>query len=80
APVAKPAVPVKTIISTGLWIRRVSVPAGTVRIDIQTLREMIYKVDEHIYSGNPISEEELKAMEALITKLKLHYGVFSKAP
>jgi hypothetical protein len=34
----------------------------------------MYKVDEYIYSGNMPSEEELKAMELTIAKLKARYG------
>ncbi|MDR3356739.1 MAG: hypothetical protein LBO04_06080 [Spirochaetaceae bacterium] len=53
-------------------------PLGAMRVDVMTLRELIYKVDEHIYSGIMPSEEELKGMEAAVAKLKARYGsVFS---
>jgi hypothetical protein len=44
-----------------------------------TLRELIYKVDEHIYSGVMPSEEELKGMEATVAKLKARYGYIINA-
>ncbi|MDR2344208.1 MAG: hypothetical protein LBD86_06745 [Spirochaetaceae bacterium] len=54
------------------------VPLGAMRVDVMTLRELIYKVDEYIYSGIMPSEEELKGMEATAAKLKARYGsVFS---
>jgi hypothetical protein len=49
-------------------------PLGAMRVDIMTLRELIYKVDEYIYSGIMPSEEELRGMEATIAKLKARYG------
>jgi hypothetical protein len=49
-------------------------PLGSMRVDVMTLRELIYKVDEYIYSGIMPSEEELKGMEAAIAKLKARYG------
>jgi hypothetical protein len=55
-------------------IRRPLLPIGAMRVDVMTLRELMYKVDEYIYSGNMPSEEELKAMEAVIAKLKARYG------
>ncbi|GMO45871.1 MAG: hypothetical protein Ta2B_27070 [Termitinemataceae bacterium] len=56
----------------------VILPIGPMRLDLMTLRELIYKVDSYIYSGNKISEAELKAMENAIIVLKAKYGsVFS---
>ncbi|GMO53390.1 MAG: hypothetical protein Ta2G_11370 [Termitinemataceae bacterium] len=49
-------------------------PPGSMRLDLMTLRELIYKVDSYVYSGNKISEAELKAMESAITVLKARYG------
>jgi hypothetical protein len=54
--------------------RRTFLPLGAMRVDIMTLRELMYKVDEFIYSGNMPSEEELKGMEATIARLKARYG------
>jgi hypothetical protein len=53
-------------------------PIGPIRVDLMTLRELIYKVDEHIYFGTPITEEELRGMEMTIGKLRSKYGgIFS---
>ncbi|MDR2480758.1 MAG: hypothetical protein LBD07_00490 [Spirochaetaceae bacterium] len=49
-------------------------PIGAIRVDLMTLREIIYKVDEYIYFGTAISEEELRGMEMAITRLKSRYG------
>jgi hypothetical protein len=54
--------------------RRMLLPLGAMRVDVMTLRELMYKVDEFIYSGNMPSEEELKGMEATIARLKARYG------
>ncbi|GMO40121.1 MAG: hypothetical protein Ta2F_16210 [Termitinemataceae bacterium] len=54
-------------------------PLGPMRIDLMTLRELIYKVDGYIYSGNKISEAELKAMENAIAILKARYGAVFKS-
>jgi hypothetical protein len=57
-------------------IRRgqVLLPIGPIRVDLLTLRELIYKVDEYIYYGTAISEEELRGMEMAINRLKSRYG------
>ncbi|MDR3301412.1 MAG: hypothetical protein LBT01_02620 [Spirochaetaceae bacterium] len=53
-------------------------PIGPIRVDLMTLRELIYKVDSHIYFGTPISEEELRGMEMAIGRLRSKYGgIFS---
>jgi hypothetical protein len=58
--------------------RSALLPIGAMRVDIMTLRELVNKVDEYIYTGTMPSEEELKGMEAVVAKLKLRYGsVFS---
>jgi hypothetical protein len=49
-------------------------PIGSMRIDLNTLRELVYRVDQYIYSGNMPSEEELKAMELTLSLLKARYG------
>ncbi|MDR1256989.1 MAG: hypothetical protein LBJ86_04525 [Spirochaetaceae bacterium] len=49
-------------------------PLGAMRVDVMTLRELMYKVDEYIYSGIMPTEEELKGMEATIARLKARYG------
>ncbi|MDR0527193.1 MAG: hypothetical protein LBG79_05205 [Spirochaetaceae bacterium] len=49
-------------------------PIGPVRVDIMTLRELIYKVDEYIYFGTAISEEELRGMEMTLIRLESRYG------
>jgi hypothetical protein len=54
--------------------RRSFLPLGAMRVDVMTLRELMYKVDEYIYSGNTPTEEELKGMEATIARLKARYG------
>ncbi|MDR0409072.1 MAG: hypothetical protein LBH18_01545 [Spirochaetaceae bacterium] len=48
--------------------------AGAVRVDIMTLRELVNKVDEYIYTGTTPTEEELKGMELTIARLKARYG------
>jgi hypothetical protein len=60
--------------ATGKRQTTMMLPIGPMRVDLMTLRELIYKVDEYIYSGNTITEEELKGMELTITKLKSRYG------
>jgi hypothetical protein len=53
-------------------------PIGPMRLDLMTLRELIYKVDEHIYFNSPVTEDELRGMEATIAKLRSKYGgIFS---
>lgn len=52
----------------------IMLPIGPIRVDLMTLRELIYKVDEYIYFGTAISEEELRGMEMAITRLKSRYG------
>jgi hypothetical protein len=54
--------------------REVVLPTGSIRIDIQTLRELVAKVDEYIYLETPVSEEELRAMEGVLQRIKLRYG------
>ena len=54
--------------------RDVVLPMGPIRIDIQTLRELVAKVDEYIYLETPVSEEELRAMEGVLQRIKLRYG------
>jgi hypothetical protein len=54
--------------------REVALPMGSIRIDIQTLRELVAKVDEYIYLETPVSEEELRAMEGVLQRIKLRYG------
>jgi hypothetical protein len=53
-------------------------PIGPIKVDLMVLRELMYKVDEHILYGTPISEEELRGMEMSITRIKSRYGgIFS---
>jgi hypothetical protein len=54
--------------------RQPLLPLGAMRVDVMTLRELMYKVDEYIYSGIMPTEEELKGMEATIARLKARYG------
>jgi hypothetical protein len=49
-------------------------PIGSLRVDLLTLRELIYKIDEYIYFGTGLTEEELRGMEMLITRLRSRYG------
>jgi hypothetical protein len=69
APLEQPDRAEKTVKRRGLLL-----PLGAMRIDVLTLRELMYKVDEYIYSGNMPAEEEIKAMELTIAKLKARYG------
>jgi hypothetical protein len=56
----------------------INLPIGSIRLDLMTLRELMYKVDEYIYFGTPITEEELRGMEMTIGKLRSRYGgIFS---
>ena len=52
----------------------VLLPVGPLRVDLLTLRELIYKIDESIYFGVAVSEEEIRAMEMLIGRLRSRYG------
>jgi uncharacterized membrane protein YgcG len=52
----------------------VLLPSGSLRLDILTLRELIYKIDAAIYFGVDVSEEELRAMESLVAGLRSRYG------
>ncbi|MDR2601820.1 MAG: hypothetical protein LBC53_05135 [Spirochaetaceae bacterium] len=52
----------------------VRLPIGPLRVDLQTLRELIAKVDGYIYFGTSLTEAELRALEALIQQLKFKYG------
>jgi hypothetical protein len=54
--------------------RQPLLPLGAMRVDVMTLRELMYKVDEYIYSGIMPTEEELRGMEATIARLKARYG------
>jgi hypothetical protein len=54
--------------------RQSLLPLGAMRVDVMTVRELMYKVDEYIYSGIMPTEEELRGMEATIAKLKARYG------
>jgi hypothetical protein len=47
---------------------------GAIRVDIMTLRELVNKVDEYIYTSTTPTEEELKGMEATLARLKARYG------
>jgi hypothetical protein len=48
--------------------------AGAIRVDIMTLRELVNKVDEYIYTDTTPTEEELKGMELTLARLKARYG------
>jgi hypothetical protein len=51
---------------------------GPMRVDLMTLRALIYKVDEHIYFNTPVTEAELRGMEETLAKLRSRYGgIFS---
>jgi hypothetical protein len=50
------------------------IPIGSLRVDLLTLRELIYKIDEYVYFGTGLTEEELRAMEMLIARLRSRYG------
>jgi hypothetical protein len=65
APAATPASPQK---------RGAILPIGSLRVDLLTLRELIYKIDEYVYFGTGLTEEELRAMEMLIARLRSRYG------
>ncbi|MDR0550785.1 MAG: hypothetical protein LBG72_02070 [Spirochaetaceae bacterium] len=49
--------------------------SGRIQIDIETLRQLIAKIDEYIYFKTPITEEELRGMEATLQRLRLQYGL-----
>jgi hypothetical protein len=49
-------------------------PVGSLRVDLLTLRELIYKIDEYLYFSTALTEEELRAMEMLIARLRSRYG------
>ncbi|MDR1229944.1 MAG: hypothetical protein LBK61_00940 [Spirochaetaceae bacterium] len=49
-------------------------PIGSLRVDLLTLRELIYKIDEYVYFSTELTEEELRAMEMLIARLRSRYG------
>ncbi|MDR1468935.1 MAG: hypothetical protein LBT00_06545 [Spirochaetaceae bacterium] len=49
-------------------------PIGSLRVDLLTLRELIYKIDEYVYFGTTLTEEELRGMEMLIARLRSRYG------
>ena len=49
-------------------------PIGSLRVDLLTLRELIYKIDEYVYFGTGLTEEELRGMEMLIARLRSRYG------
>jgi hypothetical protein len=52
----------------------VILPIGSLRVDLLTLRELIYKIDEYVYFGTSLTEEELRGMEMLIARLRSRYG------
>jgi hypothetical protein len=52
----------------------VLMPVGSLRVDLLTLRELIYKIDEFVYFGVSVSEEEIRAMEMLVGRLRSRYG------
>jgi hypothetical protein len=52
----------------------VLMPVGPLRVDLLTLRELIYKIDEFVYFGVSVSEEEIRAMEMLVGRLRSRYG------
>jgi hypothetical protein len=49
-------------------------PQGSLRVDVQTLRQLIYEIDEYVYFGTYLSEEKLKAMEMVMAQLRSRYG------
>jgi hypothetical protein len=51
-----------------------ALPIGSLRVDLLTLRELIYKIDEYVYFSTGLTEEELRAMEMLIARLRSRYG------
>ncbi|MDR2521716.1 MAG: hypothetical protein LBC72_04075, partial [Spirochaetaceae bacterium] len=51
----------------------VMLPIGPIRVDIQTLRALVGKVDEYIFKGTPVTEEELRGMENVLQQLKFRY-------
>jgi hypothetical protein len=65
APPATPAAPQKP---------GAILPIGSLRVDLLTLRELIYKIDEYVYFGTGLTEEELRGMEMLIARLRSRYG------
>jgi hypothetical protein len=65
APPAPPAAPQKP---------GAILPIGSLRVDLLTLRELIYKIDEYVYFGTTLTEEELRGMEMLIARLRSRYG------
>jgi hypothetical protein len=67
-----PAAPAPT--SAAPQRQGVLLPIGSLRVDLLTLRELIYKIDEYIYFSTDLTEEELRAMEMLIARLRSRYG------
>jgi hypothetical protein len=53
---------------------RYILPPGPLRLDIATLREMVRRLDEYIYYGTGITEEEFRALEETMRRLRLRYG------
>jgi hypothetical protein len=53
---------------------RYILPPGPIRLDISTLRELVRRIDEYIYYGTDVSEEELRGMEDVMKRLHLRYG------
>ena len=47
----------------------------TVRTDLATLEELVFRLDESIVSGLYISDEELAAISLLISRIKLKYSI-----
>ncbi|MDR1232045.1 MAG: hypothetical protein LBK61_11690 [Spirochaetaceae bacterium] len=73
-----PATPAPATTSATSQRQGVLLPIGSLRVDLLTLRELIYKIDEYIYFSSDLTEEELRAMEMLIARLRSRYGsVFS---
>jgi hypothetical protein len=58
----------------GTGKRRTTLMLGTLRTDVTALREIVNKVDEHIYTEKTPSEEELKKMEAAIDAINARYN------
>jgi hypothetical protein len=47
----------------------------SMRTDLITLRDLVAKLDRHASTGEYISDEELSAIELLISKIKSKYGI-----
>jgi hypothetical protein len=51
------------------------VPPPDIRADIAALEDLRAKIDAHINSGLPVTEDELAAMGSLINRIKLKHGI-----